>query len=52
MGRPTTKNDLITASNTNYEKMNMLISSMTEKELSTPFDFSNDNKKETSYNFV
>lgn len=39
MGRPTTKTDLLTAATTNYEKLNKLISGMTEKELSTPFDF-------------
>jgi len=49
MGRPTTKADLISVAKCNYEKMNMLISSMTEKELSTPFDFSNDNKKEAHW---
>lgn len=45
MSRPTTKADLIIAATTNYEKMNTLISELTEKELATPFDFSNDEKK-------
>lgn len=45
MGRPTSKTDLINAAAANYEKMNTLISGLTEKELSTPFDFSNDAKK-------
>ena len=40
MGRPTTKTDLLIAANSNYEKLNVLISDLTEKELSTPFDFS------------
>ncbi|MDE5863678.1 MAG: ClbS/DfsB family four-helix bundle protein [Lachnospiraceae bacterium] len=49
MGRPTTKSDLISAANGNYEKMNMLISSLTEKELSTVFDFSGDDKKKEAH---
>lgn len=40
MSRPTTKADLLTAANENFEKLNALISDLTEKELSTPFDFS------------
>lgn len=47
MGRPTSKSELIYASETNYEKMNELISSMTEKELSTPFSF--DEKKKEAH---
>lgn len=39
MGRPGTKSELLSAAAENYEKMNELISSLTEKELSTPFDF-------------
>ena len=49
MGRPTTKTDLLTAATTNYEKLNKLISGMTEKELSTPFDFSDDEKKKEAH---
>ena len=45
MGRPTTKTDLLTAAAANYEKLNTLVSGLTEKELSTPFDFSGDEKK-------
>lgn len=45
MARPRTKNDLINAANENYEKLNLVISNLTEKELTTPFDFSNDEKK-------
>ena len=45
MGRPTTKTDLLTAAATNYEKLNALIGGLTEKELSTPFDFSDDEKR-------
>ena len=37
MGRPVTKSELLSAAAENYEEMNKMISSMTEKELSTPF---------------
>ena len=51
MGRPTTKADLLTAANENYKKLNAFITSMTEKELSTPFGFENDKKyKEAHWN--
>ena len=33
MGRPTTKTDLLTAAANNYEKLNILVSGLTEKEL-------------------
>lgn len=46
MGRPTTKTDLLTAAAADYEKLNTLVSGLTEKELSTPFDFSGDEKRE------
>ena len=49
MGRPTTKTDLLTAATTNYEKLNTLISELTEQELSTPFDFSDSKKKEAHW---
>ncbi|MBO5458903.1 MAG: ClbS/DfsB family four-helix bundle protein [Lachnospira sp.] len=49
MGRPATKTDLISAANDKYAEMNMLISSLTEKELSTPFDFSGDDKKKEAH---
>ena len=50
MGRPTTKTDLLTAAATNYEKLNAFIADMTEKELCTPFDFSdNPSKKEAHW---
>lgn len=49
MGRPTTKTDLIIAATTNYDKMNTCISELTEKELSTPFDFSDDEKKKEAH---
>ncbi len=49
MGRPTTKSDLLSVATSNYEKMNQLISSLTEKELSTPFDFAGDEKKKEAH---
>ena len=49
MGRPTTKTDLLKAATANYEKLNALISGLTEKELSTFFDFSSDEKKKESH---
>ncbi len=45
MARPKTKEELIKKANDNYEKLNELILSLTEQELNTPFDFSNDEKK-------
>ncbi len=44
MARPKTKNDLIEAANTNFEKLWQLIDNMTEKEFTTVFDFSNNPK--------
>lgn len=49
MPRPTTKSDLLNAATENYEKLNTLISELTEKELSTPFDFSGDEKKKEAH---
>ncbi len=49
MSRPTTKSDLLTAAAQNYEALNAFVSSMTETELSTPFDFSSANKKEAHW---
>ena len=49
MSRPTTKNDLMTAAEQNYEKLNLLISKMSEEELNTPFDFSKDEKKKAAH---
>ncbi len=45
MPRPRSKAELLTAAAENYEKLNKLIDSMTETELNTPFDFSDDAKK-------
>lgn len=49
MSRPTNKPDLISAAAQNYEALNAFISSLTEQELSTPFDFTNLNKKEAHW---
>ena len=37
------------AAKENYEKLNLLISKMTEEELNTPFDFSEDEKKKEAH---
>lgn len=51
MPRPSTKTDLLQAANENYEKLNNLISCLTEAELNTDFDFSDDaGKKEAHWN--
>ena len=49
MARPTTKEDLIISGKENYEKLNELISKLSEKELNTPFDFSADEKKKEAH---
>lgn len=49
MGRATTKTELINEARSKYEKMNALIDSLTEQELSTPFDFSGDDKKKEAH---
>lgn len=49
MGRPTTKTDLLSAATSNYEKLNALISGLTEEEMETPFDFSGDVKKKEAH---
>lgn len=49
MARPTTKTDLLQAANDHYEKLCALIKTLTEKELSTPFDFTGDDKKKEAH---
>ena len=49
MSRPTTKADLLAAAAANYEKLTVLISELTERELSQPFDFSSDEKKKEAH---
>lgn len=45
MPRPRNKNDLVKAADEQYKKLNDFIASMTEQELATEFDFSDDPKK-------
>lgn len=50
MSRATTKIDLINGANSSFEKLNVLIDSMSEKERTAVFDFSKDkNKKEAHW---
>lgn len=49
MGRAASKTDLINTAQINYKKLNELIGSMTEKELSAPFNFSADEKKKEAH---
>ena len=49
MPRPRNKEDLLTAAEENFEKLNILIDSLSEKELETPFDFSADEKKKEAH---
>ena len=49
MPRPTTKDDLISTASENYEKLNLLISNLTDEELNAPFDFTKDEKKKEAH---
>ena len=49
MTRPKTKENLMIAAKENFEKLNTLISKMSDKELTTPFDFSKDEKKKEAH---
>ena len=49
MSRPTSKSDLMTAAADNYRKLNTLIDGLTEKELTTEFDFAADEKKKEAH---
>ena len=49
MARPTSKTDLMQASAVNWQKLNDFVAGMTEAELSTPFDFSADEKKKEAH---
>ena len=49
MARPQTKENLMIAAKENFEKLNTLISKMTDKELTIPFDFSKDEKKKEAH---
>ncbi len=49
MSRPTSKTDLMTAAADNYRKLNALIDGLTEKELTTEFNFAADEKKKEAH---
>lgn len=49
MARPRNKEDLQKAAAENFEKLNDLIDSLTEKEMSTPFDFSANEKRKEAH---
>lgn len=49
MGRATTKADMIVAAISTFEKLNVLISGLTQEELSTPFDFTAHDKKKEAH---
>lgn len=49
MPRPQTKEDLINAAQSNYDKLQELIQSLTERELETEFDFSKDDSKKEAH---
>ncbi len=49
MSRPTTKKDLIEAADSNFEKLCQLVASMSEKDLKTKFDFSDNEKKKEAH---
>ena len=49
MPRPKTKDDLLAAAKENYETLTSMIDGMTEKELNTPFDFSNQPGKKEAH---
>lgn len=49
MARPTTKQDLLMASSTNFDKLWKLIESMPDKALKTEFNFSDNPKKKEAH---
>ncbi len=49
MSRPRTKTDLLATATSNYEKLNTIIIGLTEKEISTSFDFLGDEKKKEAH---
>lgn len=49
MPRPKNKEELIKAANENFDKLLQLIEDLNEKEMSTPFDFSGDEKKKEAH---
>ena len=49
MPRPRTKEDLMIAAKENYDKLNVLITKLSDEELSTSFDFSSDEKNKEAH---
>jgi hypothetical protein len=49
MARPTTKEDMMEAANSNFDILWKVIDSMTEESLKTEFDFMNDSKKKEAH---
>lgn len=49
MGRATTKAELLSSAQMNYEQLIALIQGCSEAELITPYDFSNDEKKKEAH---
>lgn len=49
MPRPTSKDDLLVLSEENFNKLMQTVDGMSEKAMSSPFDFSSDNKKEAHW---
>lgn len=49
MARPRNKEELITATNTNYDKMLAMIENRTEEERAAAYDFSADEKKKEAH---
>lgn len=49
MGRPTSKSDLMSSAENNFNKLRTIIDSLTDVELNTEFDFSADVKKKEAH---
>lgn len=49
MARPVTKNELLSAAESGYKTMNAAIEGLSEKEMSEPFNFSEDEKKKEAH---
>lgn len=49
MPRPTTKQDLLEAATTNFEKLMKMMEELNEQERTTDFDFSNDEKRKEAH---
>jgi hypothetical protein len=49
MARPTTKAELIAAASTEFEKLQTLVDGLTDTELNTPFNFSDDPKRKEAH---